>query len=145
MGVPGQVYRHVVQDSRKTTGKCDTSCHPSHHFSPKSKHQIPLLLQEVCHRYWPEGRGNSELFGKYSVTLKAQENCNDYIVRKMDISDSQATMSPGDNGFTVTQFQYVRWPEDGVPQSTTGVLEMANLVQKVQMGSGNKAIVVMCK
>ena len=85
------------------------------------------------------------MFGKYSVTLKAQENCNDYIIRKMDISDSQATMSPGDNGFTVTQFQYVRWPEDGVPQSTTAVLEMANLVQKVQMGSGNKAIVVMCK
>ena len=79
------------------------------------------------------------------MTTTSQENRNDYIVRKMDISDSQATMSPGDNGFTVTQFQYVRWPEDGVPQSTTAVLEMANLVQKVQMGSGNKAIVVMCK
>ena len=144
MGAPGQVYRHAVQDRRKTTGKCDTSCNPSSIFSQKQTSDY-LFLQEVCHRYWPEGRGNSELFGKYSVTLKAQENCNDYIVRKMDISDSQATMSPGDNGFTVTQFQYVRWPEDGVPQSTTGVLEMANLVQKVQMSSGNKAIVVMCK
>ena len=77
--------------------------------------------------------------------MTSEETKDEYFVRKMDISDSQATMSPGDNGFTVTQFQYVRWPEDGVPQSTTGVLEMANLVQKVQMGSGNKAIVVMCK
>ena len=51
----------------------------------------------------------------------------------------------GQTGFTVTQFQYLKWPEDGVPQSTTGVLEVANLVQKVQMGSGNKPIVVMCK
>ena len=32
--------------------------------------------------------------------------------------------------------------KDGVPQSTTGILEVANLVQKVQMGSGNKAIAV---
>ena len=102
-------------------------------------------MQEVCHHYWPHGKGSSESYGKYSVTLKSQENSNDYIIRKMGIIENQATMSVSQTGFTVTQFQYVRWPEDGVPQSTTGVLEMANLVQKVQMGSGNKAIVVMCK
>ena len=54
-------------------------------------------------------------------------------------------MSVNQGAMTVTQFQYVEWPEDGVPQSTTGVLEVANLVQKVQMSSGNKPIVVMCK
>ena len=102
-------------------------------------------FQEVCHPYWPNGKGSSESYSKYQVTLKTQENSTDFIIRKMEISDSQAVMSVNQNGFTVTQFQYVRWPENGVPQSTTGVLEMANLVQKVQMGSGNKAIVVMCK
>ena len=107
--------------------------------------QLYFLLQDVCHRYWPSDCESSESYGKYQVLLTSEETKDEYIVRNMDISDSQATMSPGDNGFTVTQFQYVRWPEDGVPQSTTGVLEMANLVQKVQMGSGNKAIVVMCK
>ena len=49
------------------------------------------------------------------------------------------------SGFTVTQFHYLKWPEDSVPQTTTGVLEVANLVQKVQMATRNKAIVVMCK
>ena len=107
--------------------------------------QLYFFLQDVCHCYWPLDSESSESYGKYQVLLTSEETEDEYIVRKMDISDSQATMSPGDNGFTVTQFQYVRWPEDGVPQSTTGVLEMANLVQKVQMGSGNKAIVVMCK
>ena len=70
----------------------------------------------------------------------------------MEISDNRARVSvigagkpEGQRGFTVTQFQYLKWPEDGMPQTTTGVLEVANLVQKVQMGSGNKAIVVMCK
>ena len=94
----------------------------------------------MCHQYWPLGRGSSETYGKYTVTLCSQEISNDeYIIRKMEISESQ------DNAFTVNQFQYLKWLEDGVPQSTTGVLEVANLVQKVQMGSGNKAIVVMCK
>ena len=41
---------------------------------------------------------------------------------------------------TVSHSVYRKWPEDGVPQSTTSVLEVANLVQKVQMGSGNKPI-----
>ncbi len=107
----------------------------------------------MCHQYWPCGQGSSGIFGRYTVTLTSQETCNDYVTRKMEISDNRARMSvsgavrPDSNQseFTVTQFQYLKWPEDGVPQTTTGVLEVANLVQKVQMGSGNKAIVVMCK
>ncbi len=99
----------------------------------------------MCHQYWPLGRGSNEVYGKYTVTLTSQEICNDFIVRKMEITEGQLRMSISQTGFTVTQFQYLKWPEDGVPQTTTGVLEVANLVQKVQMGSGNKAIVVMCK
>ena len=99
----------------------------------------------MCCRYWPLGSGSSETFGKYVVTLTSQENCSDYLIRKMDITENQSRMAVDQAGFTVTQFQYLKWPEDGVPQSTTGVLEVANLVQKVQMGSGNKPIVVMCK
>jgi protein tyrosine phosphatase len=79
------------------------------------------------------------------VTFKNQEVCGDYVIRKFEVMESQTRMSVSSSGFTVTQFQYVKWPEDGVPQSTTGILEVANLVQKVQMTTGNKAITVMCK
>ena len=99
----------------------------------------------MCRNYWPRGRGNNENYGKYTVTLTSQEVCGDYAIRKMQVLESQARMSVSQSAVTVTQFHYVKWPEDGVPQSTTGVLEVANLVQKVQMGSGNKPIVVMCK
>ena len=63
----------------------------------------------------------------------------------MDICENQSRISVSQTGFTITQIQYLKWPEDSVPQTTAAVLEIANLVQKVQMGSGNKAIVVMCK
>ena len=89
--------------------------------------------------------GSSETYGKYIVTLNKQEMCDDYVIRKMEIIENLTQMSSSTSGFSITQFHYVRWPEDGVPQSTTGILEVANLVQKVQMGSGNKAIAVMCK
>ncbi len=67
----------------------------------------------------------------------------DYIVRKMDISESQSRTSVPPSGFSVTHIQYLRWMEDSVPIITSPVLEIA--VQKVQMTSGNKPIVVMCK
>ena len=101
----------------------------------------------MCQQYWPKVKGDSITFGKCTVTLTSQENNNDYIIRKIEISSSEncSRTSVSQSGFTVTQFQYVEWPEDRVPLVTTPVLEIANLVQKVQMGSGNKAIVVMCK
>jgi protein tyrosine phosphatase len=91
--------------------------------------------------------GGSETYGKYSITFTKQEVCEDYVARKFKVTDSQSKISTPSvpAGCTVTQFQYMRWPEDSVPQSTTGVLEVANLVQKVQMTTANKPIVVMCK
>ena len=102
----------------------------------------------MCHPYLPAKRGSAATYGNYVVTLNKQDVYGDFAVRKVEITESQARMSASSNadaGFTVIQLHYTRWPEDGVPQSTTGVLEMANLVQKVQMSTGNKAIVVMCK
>ena len=61
----------------------------------------------------------------------------------MDISESQSMESSTSN--TVTQIQYLKWTEDSVPTITSPVLEIANMVQNIQIGSGNKPIVVMCK
>ena len=103
------------------------------------------FLQETFSPYWPTTRGSSQTYGKYAVTFTKQDVHGDFAIRKFDVTESQVRMSFSSAGFTITQFQYTKWPEDGVPQTTTSVLEMANLVQKVQMSTGNKAIVVMCK
>jgi len=63
----------------------------------------------------------------------------------VDITESKPKVSTDQCTFTITQFQFVKWPENGVPRSTTEVLQVANLVQQVQMNTGNKPIVVMCK
>ena len=79
------------------------------------------------------------------MTLAAQKAFSEYVMRKLEVTEDQSRMSLTPTGFSVTQFQYLRWPEECVPHVTSTVLEIANLVQKVQMCTGNKAILVMCK
>ncbi len=66
--------------------------------------------------YWPAAKGSCETYGK---TLTTQKNTNDYIIRKMDISESQSGMSVSQSGFSVTHIQYLRWMEDSVPMITS--------------------------
>ncbi len=106
---------------------------------------IFFSLQEVCHRYWPQGKGTSENYGKLTVTVTDQRAFSDYVMRKLEIVENQTRMSVTPTSFSITQFQYLRWQEDTGPNTTSGMLEIANLVQKVQMSTGNKSILVMCK
>ena len=79
------------------------------------------------------------------MALTDQKAFNEYVMRKLDISEYQPRMSVTSTGFSVTQFQYLRWPEGSAPNTTSTILEIANLVQKVQMSTGNKSIIIMCK
>ncbi len=99
----------------------------------------------MCHRYWPQGKGVIQEYGKLAVTFKDQNAFSEYVARKFEIVENQTRMSVAPTGTSITQFQYLRWQENSVPNSTTAILEIANLVQKVQMSTGNKPIVVMCK
>ena len=102
-------------------------------------------LQEVCHCYWSQRKGDYKSYDNITVTLTAQEIFSDYNIRKLQISKLDSEKSDSNSGHTITQFQYLTWPEDNVPQVTSSILEIASLVQKVQISTGNKAIVVMCK
>ena len=64
-----------------------------------------------------------------------------YIIRKIEVVDKLKES----NSCSVTHIQYLQWPEGGVPGTTSTVLEIADLVQKIQMGTGNKPVVIMCK
>ena len=45
----------------------------------------------------------------------------------------------------VKQFQYVGWPEEGVPDNGGGLIDLIGQVQKWQRSSGDKPIVVHCR
>ena len=104
-----------------------------------------LITKEASHCYWPQGKGSSETYGKLTVTLTDQKAFSEYVMSELEISEFQPRMSVMRTGFSVTQFQYLRWPEESAPNTTSTILQIANLVQKVQMSTGNKNIIVMCK
>ena len=99
----------------------------------------------MSHRYWPQGKGSTETYGKLTVTLTDQKAFSEYVMRKLEITEHQPRISVMPTGYSVTQFQYLSWPEESAPNTTSTILEIANLVQKVQMSTGNKTIIVMCK
>ena len=46
-------------------------------------------LQESCFCYWPTQNGASAVYGKLKVTLRSQETCMDYVVRKLEVTDDK--------------------------------------------------------
>ena len=42
----------------------------------------------MCHCYWPGRKGESTTYGELSVTLVSEEKCEDYIIRKLEVSET---------------------------------------------------------
>ena len=87
----------------------------------------------------------TEAHGRLPITLAEKKVLNDYIIRRLPLHNTHIRTSVAPDTITVTQFQYLSWMEDEIPDNTSIILDVANLIQKVQMGTGNKPIVVMCK
>ena len=92
----------------------------------------------MCHRYWPEE--GSELYHIYEVHLVSEHIwCDDYLVRSFYLKN----LRTGETR-TVTQFHFLSWPENGVPQSTKALLEFRRKVNKSYRGR-SCPIVVHCR
>lgn len=90
-----------------------------------------------CHRYWPsEG---SRLHGGILVELMEEGSYTDYVARKFKMTHTEFKESR-----TVTQFQYIDWPDTGLPDSGVGIVDLIGQVQKWQQQSGNTIIVIHC-
>ena len=89
------------------------------------------------------------MYGKITVIKTAEEEFPDYVFRKFEVTGvppkSMVANSKLTASFIVTHFQYLKWPENKVPDDTASLIELMEKVTKVQMNTGNKSITVMCK
>ncbi|XP_011500604.1 PREDICTED: receptor-type tyrosine-protein phosphatase N2 [Ceratosolen solmsi marchali] len=91
--------------------------------------------QATCHRYWPDE--GSELYHIFEVHLVSEHIwCDDYLVRSFYLKNLRTTETR-----TVTQFHFLSWPQDGVPQSTKALLEFRRKVNKSYRGRSCPIIV----
>lgn len=90
-----------------------------------------------CHQYWPN-KDKPENIGDYKVTLINQETGDNALIQR----DLLVKNIPTGESRTIHHFQYVEWPDHGLPISTAKFREMLHKVDEVNKDSG--PIVVHC-
>uniref|UniRef100_A0A2K5E2W7 Tyrosine-protein phosphatase non-receptor type n=1 Tax=Aotus nancymaae TaxID=37293 RepID=A0A2K5E2W7_AOTNA len=80
-----------------------------------------------CVPYWPEV-GTQRVYGPYSVTNCGEHDTPEYKLRSLQVS-------PLDNGDLVREiwhYQYLSWPDHGVPSEPGGVLSFLDQINQRQ-------------
>uniref|UniRef100_A0A8C7SKC4 protein-tyrosine-phosphatase n=1 Tax=Oncorhynchus mykiss TaxID=8022 RepID=A0A8C7SKC4_ONCMY len=85
-----------------------------------------------CVPYWPEMQGSKEV-GPYVVTCVSERDATDYKIRVMEISP----LDQSDSVRTIWHYQYLSWPDHGVPEEPGGVLSFLTQVNTKQAEFAN--------
>ena len=81
--------------------------------------------REKCAQYWPSER--SIRYQYFVVDPIAEYNMSQYILREFKVTDARDGQSR-----TIRQFQFVDWPEQGVPKSGESIIELIGQVHKTK-------------
>jgi protein tyrosine phosphatase len=102
---------------------------------------IVMLTKEVengrvkCNRYWPDTA--SQVFDNFKVTNSNTDRSTDLIKRTLIVEETQSQVTR-----KIMHFQYVGWPDHGLPASIISFLELVRLVDQHNSGAG--PIIVHC-
>jgi len=94
--------------------------------------------REKCAQYWPTDR--SARYQCFVVDPLAEYNMPQYLLREFKVTDARDGASR-----TVRQFQFMDWPEQGVPKSGEGFIDFIGQVHKTKEQFGQEGpITVHC-
>ncbi|CAF97832.1 unnamed protein product, partial [Tetraodon nigroviridis] len=85
-----------------------------------------------CVPYWPEGKGPKEV-GQYVVTTVSHREAADYKIRVLEVFPAQQPK----HCRTIWHYQYISWPDHGVPEEPGGVLSFLDQVNTKQEEFGD--------
>uniref|UniRef100_A0A8C4I5E0 protein-tyrosine-phosphatase n=1 Tax=Dicentrarchus labrax TaxID=13489 RepID=A0A8C4I5E0_DICLA len=97
----------------------------------ENTHVIVMTTKEVergrnkCVRYWPDLHGTKE-FGKVLVRNVDERPAQDYILRKLEVTRLDRPLR------YIWHYQYLSWPDHGVPNEPGGVLWFLEEVNRTQ-------------
>lgn len=90
--------------------------------------------------YWPS-EGNINQYGKISVHSKKVKLCDNFIIRRFTISN-------GESNRKIYQIQYTSWPDFGVPDSSSSIIELLHNVdlqlERLHVKRSKKRVRVLC-
>ncbi|CAK8678007.1 unnamed protein product [Clavelina lepadiformis] len=88
-----------------------------------------------CEKYWPEP-GEDETFGDILVRTNNELPYGDFICRYLSAQSIKTK-----EVIAVTHFQYVTWPDHGIPPTTTSLLRLHQAAINAQTGSAGPLLV----
>ncbi|XP_062861138.1 phosphatidylinositol phosphatase PTPRQ [Trichomycterus rosablanca] len=89
-----------------------------------------------CHQYWPEDNKPVTVFGDIIITKLTEDMHPDWTVRVLRVEKHGDYM-------VVHHFNYTSWPEHGVPESSSTLIQFVKAVRS-NRGHDNTTIVVHC-
>ncbi|XP_062889511.1 tyrosine-protein phosphatase non-receptor type 11b isoform X1 [Mobula hypostoma] len=99
----------------------------------ENAHVIVMTTKEIergkckCVRYWPDVKTSTE-YGMLSVRNLEERMAQDYIVRDLEVMRLDRNERPRH----VWHYQYLSWPDHGVPNEPGGVLSFLDQVNRTQ-------------
>lgn len=79
-----------------------------------------------CYQYWPPTEGSEREYGEFKVKLVSEKTTPEKItVRRLTLSDKSSPTTR-----SITQFQYVDWPDHGSPETTALFLNLVKVVNE---------------
>ncbi|CAD5111750.1 DgyrCDS1029 [Dimorphilus gyrociliatus] len=91
-----------------------------------------------CTHYWPKEFNKAESYGHINVTLEKEDEYADFTVRTFKLHED-------DNETEVRQYHYTAWPDKGVPEFPTSLLEFREFIRKQDDIYGNASpLIVHC-
>ncbi|XP_038677678.1 tyrosine-protein phosphatase non-receptor type 11b isoform X3 [Scyliorhinus canicula] len=99
----------------------------------ENTHVIVMTTKEVergrnkCFRYWPDLEASKQ-YGTISVRNLKERMAQDYIVRELEVTQTAQNEPPRH----IWHYQYLSWPDHGVPNEPGGVLSFLDQVNRAQ-------------
>ncbi|KAM4031120.1 tyrosine-protein phosphatase non-receptor type 6 [Anomaloglossus baeobatrachus] len=94
-----------------------------------------------CVLYWPDVGTNVKQFGDFSVEILSEHEAMEYKIRTLRVSCLKDRGKPRD----IFHYQYLSWPDHGVPADPGGVLSFLGEVNRKQESiPGAGPIIVHC-
>ncbi|XP_067873164.1 tyrosine-protein phosphatase non-receptor type 11b isoform X5 [Heterodontus francisci] len=99
----------------------------------ENSHVIVMTTKEVergrnkCFRYWPDLEASKQ-YGTISVRNLEERMAQDYIVRELEVIQTARNEPPRH----IWHYQYLSWPDHGVPNEPGGVLSFLDQVNRAQ-------------
>ncbi|XP_018621246.2 phosphatidylinositol phosphatase PTPRQ-like isoform X2 [Scleropages formosus] len=89
-----------------------------------------------CHQYWPEDDKPISVFGDIIITKLTEDVLPDWTVRVLKVERYNDYM-------LVNHFNFTSWPDHGVPQCSTGLIQFVKAV-RTNRGHNSTTVVVHC-